>query len=96
MDPNTGHLVALNKLALNELDAADEGRSLEEVLKAGYEEIPQELAAEAEAALGERSETYVDLSVPSPLSQFAADHRRRKARKKARNRRLRKAAKKRA
>jgi len=84
MDPNTGHL-----LALNELGAAKDGRSLEELLKAGYEEIPQELAAEAEAALSERSETYVDLSSSSPLSQFAADHRRHKAKKKARNRRLR-------
>lgn len=89
MNPDTGHL-----LVLNELGASD-GRSLEEVLKAGYEEIPQELAAEAKAALDEQSETYVDLSGPSSLSQWAADHRRRKAKKKARNRRLRKEAKQR-
>lgn len=90
MDPNTGHL-----LALDESGAASDGRSLEEVLKAGYEEIPQELAAEAKAALDEQLETYVDLSTSSPLSQWAADHRRRKAKKKGRNRRLRKEAKRR-
>ena len=89
MDPNTGHLLFLND------PSADDRRSLQELLKAGYEEIPQELAAEAEAALGEQSETYVDLSNSSPLSQWAADHRRRKAKKKARNRRLRKEAKRR-
>ena len=89
MNPDTGHLLFLDD------PSADDRHSLQELLKAGYEEIPQELVAEAKAELGERSETYVDLSSSSPLSQWAADHRRRKAKKKARNRRLRKEAKRR-
>ena len=84
MDPDTGHLLKL----LNGVD-------LKKLLQAGYEEIPQELAAEAKVALGEQSETYVDLSDVSPLSQWAADHRRHKAKNKARNRRLRKESKQR-
>ena len=75
MDPNTGHLVKLYA---------------DQELPEGYQEIPLSLQVEAKRVLAGRSEAHVDLRSDSPLSQFAADHRRRKAKTKARNRRLRK------
>lgn len=85
MNPDTGHLVRI----LN--DAAPDGRSLEELSEAGYQEVPAELDDAVQELLGDQDEACLDLYSPSPLSQWAADQRHRKEKKKARNRARRKA-----
>lgn len=76
MDPDTGHLLTLDE------DSPE--------VPAGYLEVPDALQEEARQLLAERSETYVDLGDGSQLWQWVGDHRRRKAKVKTRNRRLRK------
>jgi len=84
MNPDTGHLLEITE----EVD-------LKKLLDEGYQELPPELEEEAKRELGKRNETYIDLESSSPLAQWAADQRRRKAKRKARNRRLRKEARRR-
>jgi len=86
MDPNTGKLRSLSSDEFNLLSKMEKGQNLsseeEKKTKAlkGLELVPENLIEEAKHELGEKKETYVNLSSESKLVQRAK--RQRKNRKK--------------
>lgn len=71
MNPDTGHLVALER---------------DEKLRKGYERVPAMLEKIAHAELAGRRETFVNLATATPLAEWAKKKRLAKIAAKSRRR----------
>jgi len=77
MQPNTGHLVDINKLSEGKTKEEIE-KLQEELAKIGYEEVPESHVAAAKRKLAGKSEAHISLTSGGKLSKWAAQKRKEK------------------